>query len=47
MTSGVMWRDMDLIPLVKQVLWLYSYCMATVVVIVNGCGLGTGTHRRH
>ena len=36
-TSGVMWRDIDLICLVKQVLQL------TVVVIVNGRGLGIGT----
>ena len=45
-TSGVMWRDMDLIRLVKQVLQLL-YCMATVVIIVNGHGLGIGTRRRH
>ena len=32
-TSGVMWRDMDPMRLVKQVLQLY---MATVVVIVSG-----------
>ena len=43
-TSGVMWRDMDPMQLVKQVLQLY---MATVVVIVNGRGLGIGTRRTH
>ena len=43
-TSGMMWRDMDLIRLVKQVLQLY---MATVVVIVNGHGLEIGTHCTH
>ena len=43
-TSGVMWHDMDLIRLVKQVLQLY---MATVVVIINGRGLRIGTRRRH
>ena len=32
-TSGVMWCDMNLIPL--------------VVVIVNGRGLGIGTHCTH
>ena len=37
-TSGVMWHDMDSIRLIKQVLQL-----ATVVVIVNGRGLGIGT----
>ena len=44
MTSGVLWRDMELIQLVKQVLQL---CMATVVVIINGRGLGIGTRRTH
>ena len=39
-TSGVMWHDMDSIRLVKQIL------LATVVVIVNGRGLGIVTHRR-
>ena len=43
-TSGVMWRDMDPMRLVKQVLQLY---MATVVVIINGRGLRIGTHRTH
>ena len=47
MTSGVMWHDKDLIQLVKQVLWLYSCYMATVVVIINGRGLGIRMHRRH
>ena len=41
---GVMWRDMDPMRLLKQVLQLY---MATVVIIVNGCGLGSGTRRTH
>ena len=44
LTSGVMWRDMDPMRLVKQVLQLY---MATVVAIVNGCVLGIGTRRTH
>ena len=47
MTSGMMWRDKDLIRLVKQVLWLYSCYLATVVVIINGRGLGIGTRHRH
>ena len=47
MTSGVMWRDKDLIRLVKQDLWLYSCYMATVVVIINGHGLGIGMCPRH
>ena len=40
-TSGVIWTSYD---------WLnkfYSCYMATVVVIVNGHGLGIGTRRRH
>ena len=43
-TSGVMWRDMDPMRLVKQVLQL---CMATVVAIINGRVLGIGTCRTH
>ena len=43
-TSGVMWRDIDPIRLVKQFLQLY---MATVVIIVNGRGLGIGTRCTH
>ena len=43
-TSGVMWHDMDPMQLVKQVLQLYK---ATVVIIVNGSGLGIGTRRTH
>ena len=43
-TSDMMWRDMDAIRLVEQVLQLY---MATVVVIDNGRGLGIGMRRRH
>ena len=47
-TSSVMWDDMDLIRLVKQVLQLLDYnIMATVVIIVNGRSLGIGTRRRH
>ena len=41
-TSGMMWRDMNPMRLVKQVLQLY---MATVVI--NGCVLGIGTCRTH
>ena len=44
MTSGVMWYDMNLIQLVKQVLQLLY---ATVVIIVNWCGLDIGTYCRH
>ena len=43
-TSGVMWHDEDPIRLVKQVLQPY---MATVFVIINGRGLGIGTHHTH
>ena len=43
-TSGVMWRDMDPMRLVKQVLKLY---MATVVAIVNGHVLGIDMRRTH
>ena len=43
-TSDVMWRDMDPMRLVKQVLQLY---MATVVVIINGRVLGIGTRHTH
>ena len=43
-TSGVMWRDMDPIRLIKKVLQLY---LATVVIIDNGRGLGIGTRRTH
>ena len=45
-TNGVMWSDMDLIRLVKQVLQLLLY-MATVVTIINGHGLDIGTRCRH
>ena len=41
MISGEIWTSYD---------WLnkfYSYYMETVVIIVNGRGLGIGTHRRH
>ena len=43
-TNGMMWSDMDLIRLVKQV---YSGYMATVVIIINGHGLGIGMFHRH
>ena len=43
-TSGIVWRDMDPIRLVKHVLQLY---MATVFIIVNGCGLEIGTRHTH
>ena len=43
-TSGMMWHDMYPIRLIKQV---YSCYMATVVVMVNGHGLGIGTCCRH
>ena len=43
-TSGVIWRDMNLIRLVKK---FYSCYMATIVVIVNGRGLSIDTRRRH
>ena len=39
-TSGVMWHDMDLIRLVNK---FYSCYMPTVVIIVNGHGLGINT----
>ena len=45
-TSGVMWHDMGLVRLVKQVLQLLLY-MATVVAIVNDHGLDIGMHHRH
>ena len=41
-TSGMMWRDMDLIRLVKQ---FHSCYKVTVAIIINGCGLGIDTHR--
>ena len=50
-TSGRMWRDMDPIRLVKQVLQsLYGNCsryMETVVVIINERGLGIDTRHSH
>ena len=36
-TSGMMWRDVDVIRLLNK---FYSCYMATVVVIVNERGLG-------
>ena len=45
-TSGVMWRDVDPMRLVKQVLHVQLY-MATVVAIVNGRVLGINTRRTH
>ena len=41
LTSGMIWTPYN---------WLnkfYRCYMATVVVIVNGCGLGIGMHHRH
>ena len=43
-TSGVMWRDVDLIQLVKQVLQLLY---ATVAAIVYGRGLGISARHRY
>ena len=43
-TSGMIWSDMNLIRLVKQ---FYSCYMATIVIIVNGCGLSIDTRSRH
>ena len=43
-TSGMMWHDMDPMQLVKQVLQLLY---GTLVVIVNGCGLGIGARHRN
>ena len=43
-TSGVMWHDMDPCEWLNK---FYSCYMANVVIIVNGPGLGIGTHRRH
>ena len=43
-TSGVMWCNLDPMRLVKQVLSCY---MATVVIIVNGRGIGIGMRRTH
>ena len=40
-TSGMMWTSND---------WLnefYTCYMATVVIIVNECGLGNDMHHRH
>ena len=41
-TSGMMWRDMNLIRLVNK---FYSCYIATVAIIINGCGLCIDTHR--
>ena len=43
-TSGMMWHDMDPYDWFKK---FYSCYMTVVVVIVNGRGLGIGTHHRH
>ena len=43
-TSGVMWRDMDPYDWLNK---FYSCYMVTVVVIVNGRGLGIVTRRTH
>ena len=45
-TSGAIWHDMDPIRLVTSSTTTVTY-MATVVVIVNGRGLGISTHCRH
>ena len=42
-TSGMMWHDMDPTLLVKK---FYNCYMATVVIVINGCGLGNGMCRR-
>ena len=42
-TSGMMWCDNDPTWLDKQVLQLY---VTTVGIIVNGCSIGIGMHRR-
>ena len=38
-TSGMMWCEIDLIRLVNQV---YNCYIATILVVINGCGLGIG-----
>ena len=43
-TSGVMWCDMDPYDWLNK---FYSCYIATVVIIVNGRGLGIGMRRRH
>ena len=43
-TSGVMWCDIDSRHWLNK---FYSCYMATVVVIVNGRGLGIDTRHRH
>ena len=43
-TSGVMWHDMHPYDWLNK---FYSCYMTTVVVIVNGHGLGIGTRHRH
>ena len=43
-TSGVMWHDVDPLRLLNK---FYSCYMATVVIIVNGCGLDIGARCRH
>ena len=44
LTGGMIRRDMNLIQLVNK---FYSCYMATVVVIVNGCGLSIDMRHRH
>ena len=43
-TSGMMWPDMGPYNWLNK---FYSCYMATVVIIVNGRGLGIGTHHTH
>ena len=43
-TSSMMWCDMDPCDWLNK---FYSCYMATVVIIVNGHGLGIGTHHTH
>ena len=43
-TSGMMWRDMDPCDWLNK---FYSCYMETVVVIVDGHGLGIGMHCTH
>ena len=43
-TSGVMWHDMDPYGWLNK---FYSFYMATVVIIINGRGLGIAMHLRH
>ena len=42
-TSGVMWRDMNSIWLVKK---FYRFCMVAIVGIVSRCSLAIEVHHR-